>query len=85
MRSVKKELEERAAALRLRLEEEEVTRNHYRQLGRKALDEADSVLQSVELSLATPEGAALSARAGRSAPLPPIAPPRPESASGHDR
>ena len=76
---MRKDLEDRAADLRVRLEAEEVQKDAMRTQGRQALSLADSILQSVEQSLANDGGGALSARANRRAPLPPIA--RPDTAA----
>jgi hypothetical protein len=72
MKNIKQDLEKRASALEERLRAEEQQKAYFRQAGRAALDQADTLLQSVEMSLASPDGVALTARAGRPAPLPPI-------------
>lgn len=79
--SQKKALEERAVALQQRLLADEEQRNHLRNVGRQALDAADTILKSLEMSLDAPEGSALTARAGRSVPLAPIRAARPDSAT----
>ena len=77
--TIQRELEERAARLAERLEHEEAVRAEYRAAGRKALAEADRLLQSVEISVAQPHGGALSARGSGKNPLPPIQSQRPGS------
>ena len=67
--SLKRDLQERAAHLRGRLEEEEQHKGELRKSGRQALERADSILQSVEQSLELRpievESGALSARQPR--------------------
>ena len=78
--SLKRDLQERAAHLRGRLEEEEQHKGELRKSGRQALERADSILQSVEQSLEA-EGGALSARQPRKMNmLTPIV--RPDTAEG---
>lgn len=78
--AAKRALEAQAEALHHRLKEEEEQRETYRRAGKQALALADSLLQTVEQSLAGPDGGSLTARSGRPAPLPPITVGRPESA-----
>ena len=81
MKNMKQELEKRAVVLGERLHQEEQLRAQYRAEGRQALDRADVLLQSVEMSLASADSASLTARGGRSVPLPPIDVSRPKSAN----
>ena len=78
--TIKRELEQRAQELAERLQHDDITRAHYREQGRLALSTADSILQGLEHSLSQPEGASLTARAGRPEPLPAISIVRPITA-----
>ena len=77
--TIKKELEQRAERLADRLQDEDAARSVYRQAGREALSQADSILQGLEYALEQPDGGSLSAR-NRPTPLPPIAIVRPDTA-----
>lgn len=84
--TIRSKLNERADELRRQLEETEVQREELREAGRSALNQADMLLQSVEVSLANDSGSgSLSARRPSRAsltglPLPPIQ-VRPDSAT----